>query len=63
VEVGDAQAEAGGGLEAAGGSVHFYSGWGDGVDWGEYQRAPVLAVVIGGFGWAGENVMPSVVDT
>ena len=48
VEIADAEAEAGGGLEAAGGGVHSDGGRGEGVVGGEEEGAPVLAVVVGG---------------
>lgn len=60
VEVGDAEAEARGGLEAARGGVHADGGGGEGVVGGKEERSPVLAVFVGGAGGAGEDVVPSV---
>ena len=60
MEVGDGEAEAGGGLETAGGSVHSDGGGCEGVISREDECAPVLAVVIGCVRWAGEDIMPSV---
>lgn len=58
MEVGDREAEAGRGLEAAGRGVHSDC-WGcEGVVWGEDQGAPVLAVVVRCLWGAGEDVMP-----
>lgn len=60
VEVGDGEAEAGRGLEAAGGGVHS-DGWrGEGVVGREHERAPVLAAVVGSVFGAGDYVVPSV---
>lgn len=58
MEVGDAKAEACGGLEAAGGGVHADGGWGEGVVGREEEGSPVLAVFVRGVGWAGEDVVP-----
>jgi hypothetical protein len=58
VEVGDAQAEAGGGLEAAAGRVHADRWWGEGVVGWEHERAPVLPAFVGGVGRAGEDIVP-----
>lgn len=58
VEVGDTKAEAGGRLEATGGSVHADGGWGEGVVGREEKGSPVLAVFVRGVGWAGQDVVP-----
>ena len=58
MEVADAQAEAGAGLESAAGGVHADCRWGERVVWGEHERAPVLAAFVGGVGWAGQDVVP-----
>lgn len=58
MEIADGEAEAGGGLEAPGGGVHTYGGGREGVGGGEEERAPVLAVVVGGRGRAGQDVVP-----
>ena len=60
MEVGDGEAETGGGLEAAGGSVHSDCGGSEGVVGWEYERAPVLAIVIGSCWWAGYDIMPPI---
>ena len=58
VEVAYAEAEAGGGLEAPGGSVHADCGGSEGVFGREDEGAPVLAANVGGVGGAGEDVVP-----
>ena len=60
MEIGDAEAETGGGLEAAGGGVHSDGGWGEGVVGWKHESAPVLTIFIRCFGRTGEDVMPSV---
>ena len=58
MEVRDAETEARGRLEAAARGVHA-DGWGrEGVVRREYEGAPVLAAFVGGFGRAGEDVVP-----
>lgn len=59
MEVGDAEAQAGGGREAAGGGVHQDGGGGEGVGGGEEEGAPVLTGGVGGRGGAGEDIVPS----
>lgn len=59
MEVGNAQAQPGRGLEAARRRVHADRWRGEGIIRGEYQCAPVLTVLVGGFRWAGEYVVPS----
>lgn len=59
MEVADAEAQACGRLEAAAGRVHADGGRRKGVLGGEDERAPVLAVFVGGLRWAGEDVVPS----
>ena len=59
MEVRDAEAEARGGLEAPRGGVHPDCGGCEGVVGREHERSPVLAVLVGGFGRAGEDVVPS----
>jgi hypothetical protein len=58
VEVGDAEAQAGAGLEAAGRGVHADGGRREGVVWREHERAPVLAAFVGGLGRPCEDVVP-----
>ena len=58
VEVRDAEAEPCRRLEAAARRVHANRGRGEGVVWREHERAPVLAAFIGGFGRAGQDVVP-----
>lgn len=58
MEIGDREAEAGVCLEAARGSEHPDSWWFEWVFRGEYEGAPVLAVVVRGIGGAGEKVVP-----
>lgn len=58
MEVGYAEAQAGAGLKAAGGRVHADGGWGEGVVGREHEGAPVLAAFVGGFGRAGQDVVP-----
>lgn len=58
MEIADGEAEAGGGLEAARWSMHADGGRGEGVVGGEEEGSPVLAVVVGGFGRAGQDVVP-----
>lgn len=58
MEVGDAEAEAGAGLEAARGRVHADCGRGEGVVGREHESAPVLAAVVRGVGRAGQDVVP-----
>ncbi len=38
--------------------MHADGGWGEGVVGGKEEGSPVLAVFIGGVGWAGEDVVP-----
>lgn len=38
--------------------MHADGGWSEGVGWGEEEGPPVLAVVVGGVGRAGEDVVP-----
>lgn len=59
MEVGNAKAQPGGWLEAARRRVHADRWRGKGVVRGEHQCAPVLTILVGGFGWAGEDVVPS----
>ena len=59
MEVGDAKAEPGRGLEAAGGCVHADGGRREGVVGREDEGAPVLAAFVGGLWRAGEDVVPS----
>ena len=59
MKVGDAKAETGRGLKAPGGSVHADGGWSEGVFRGKEEGSPVLAIFIGGFRGAGEDVVPS----
>ena len=40
--------------------MHFYGGWRKGVVWWEHEGPPILAIVVGGFGGAGEDIVPSV---
>lgn len=58
MEVGDAEAEACGGLEATAGGVHADGGWGEGVVGGKHQGAPVLTAGVGSILGAFEDVMP-----
>ena len=58
VEIRDRQAEASRGLEAPAGGVHADRGRGERVSGGEEEGAPVLAVVVGRVGGAGDNVVP-----
>lgn len=58
MEVGDAETEAGAGLEATGGRVHADGGRGEGVVWREHERSPVLAAVVRRVGRAGQDVVP-----
>jgi len=60
MKIGDGEAETGVCLEAAGGSEHPDGWWLEWVLRGEYESTPVLAVVVGGVGGAGEKVVPSV---
>jgi hypothetical protein len=60
VEIGDREAEAGGGLEAARGGMHSDCGGCEGVVGRENQGAPILTIVIGCVWGAGEDIMPSV---
>lgn len=39
--------------------MHSYGGGSEGVGWGEEEGAPVLTVVVGRVGGAGEDVVPS----
>lgn len=59
VEVGNAKAQPGGWLKAARRRMHTDRWRGEGVVRGEYQCPPVLTIFIGGFRWAGEDVVPS----
>lgn len=59
MEVGNAEAQPRGGLEAARRRVHADRWRGEGIIRGEYQCTPVLTVLVGGFRWAGEYVVPS----
>lgn len=59
MEVGNAEAQPGRGLEAARRGVHADRWRGEGVVRREHQCAPVLTIFVGSFGWAGEDVMPS----
>lgn len=38
--------------------MHPDGGWGEGVVGGKEESAPVLAVVVGGRRWAGQDVVP-----
>ncbi len=38
--------------------MHADGGWGEGVSGREEERAPVLAVVVGGVGWPSQDVVP-----
>lgn len=40
--------------------MHADCGWCEGVGGREDEGAPVLAVVVGGVRWTGEDVVPSV---
>lgn len=62
VEVGDGEAQASGGLEAPRGSVHADSWRREGVVRREYQRPPVLSIVIGSGRRPGEDVVPPIID-
>lgn len=59
MEVGDGETEASGGLEATAGRVHADGGGCERVVGWKDEGAPVLAVMVWGFRWAGEDVMPS----
>ena len=58
MEVGNAEAEARRGLEAAGGGVHADGGWSEGVFGREDESAPVLSTGVWGFGSTCDQVMP-----
>ena len=58
MEVGDGETETRGGGEAARGRDHADRGWLERVLRREGEGAPVLAVVVGGVGRAGEEVVP-----
>ena len=58
MEIADAEAEAGGRLETSRWGVHADGRWGEWVVGGEEEGAPVLAVVVGGRGRAGDYVVP-----
>lgn len=58
MEIGYGEAEARGGLEAAGGGVHADGGWGEGVVGRELECSPVLPAGVWGGGRTGEDVMP-----
>ena len=60
MEVRNAKAEAGRWLEAAGGSVHADRWRSERVVGWEYECSPVLPALVGCFGRAGEDVVPSV---
>ena len=60
MEVGNAKAEAGRWLEAAGGSVHADRWWSERVFRGDVECSPVLPALVGCFRRAGEDVVPSV---
>lgn len=62
MKVGNAKAQPGGWLEAARRRVHADRRRGKGVVGGKHQRAPVLTIFVGGFGGAGEDVVPSGAD-
>lgn len=62
MKVGNAKAQPGGRLEPARRRVHADRWRSEGVVRGEHQRAPVLTIFVGGFGWAGEDVVPSDAD-
>lgn len=38
--------------------MHADRGWGEGVVGGKEEGSPVLAVFVGGVGWAGKDVVP-----
>ena len=59
MEVADAEAEARRGLEAPGRRVHADGRGRERVAGWEEQGAPVLAALVGGAGWAGQDVVPS----
>ena len=58
MEVGNREAKAGRGLKAAGRGVHADRGGSKGIVGREEERAPVLAVRVGGVGRTGEDVVP-----
>lgn len=58
MEIADAEAEAGRGLEAARGRVHPDGRGSEGVVGWEEEGPPVLPVFVGGGGRAGEDVVP-----
>lgn len=60
MEVGDGQTEARGGLKTAGRRVHADRWRLERVVGWEHQCAPILPVVVGRVGRAGQNVMPPV---
>lgn len=59
MEIGDGEAEASGGLEAAGGSVHANGRRGERVVGWEDQCAPILAVVVGSLLRSCDHIVPS----
>ena len=58
MEIADGEAEAGRRLEAARGGVHPDCRGREGVVGWEEESAPVLTIVVGGFGRAREDVVP-----
>ena len=58
MEITDAETKPCGGLEAAGRGVHADGRGSKGVVGWEDESSPVLAVFVGGVGWAGQDVVP-----
>lgn len=58
MEIADAEAEAGRGLESAGGGMHTDCRGSEGIVGWEHEGAPVLAVVVGCLFWTGDYVVP-----
>ncbi len=59
MEIGDGEAEAGGGLEASAGRVHSNCWRREGVVGWEDEGPPVLAIMVRSIWGSGEDVVPS----
>jgi hypothetical protein len=63
MEIADAEAQTFATTEAAAGGVHADCGRCEGVVGGEDESAPILAAVVWGAWWAGEDVVPESADS